>query len=73
MAKYLVQVPFIVVSDDYMDVEVEADSETEAKYTALYRYLNDEDMDVDMYSGNSFNSTIDSDNIDTWNVEEMDD
>jgi len=73
MAKYLVQVPLTVVSTDYIDMTIEANSETEAKNVALNKYLHNDYKCTDIYSGEDFDSTVNSDNIDIWNVEEIDD
>jgi len=71
MAKYWVQVPITVVSTDYIAITVEANSKTEARNVALNKYLHNEYKCTNIYSGEDFNATVDSDNIDIWNVEEI--
>ncbi len=57
MKKYTVQLVFNVESVDLLDVEVEANSQEEARELAEQKYYFEEE-DYDFYDGNAYSSEL---------------
>ena len=62
---------FKVVSTDFADVTVEADSPKEAIEQAVYEYENNTHVDYDYYSGAEIDSSLDTSYVTAWAVEEL--
>ena len=70
MKKYRVRMEFDIDSVDFGDITIEANSPGEAREIALKKYLSSESLDIDYYSSNAYNSSIRSEDINEWLVEE---
>ena len=71
MKTYLVRMEFDVDSIDFGDVRIEANSADEAKAIAIDKYFNTNDLDIDYYSSNVYDSTLRVEDSDNWEVEEL--
>ena len=71
MKTYLVRMEFDVDSIDFGDVRIEANSADEAKAIAIDKYFNTNDLDIDYYSSNVYDSTLRVEDSDDWEVKEL--
>lgn len=69
--KYTVQMQFNINSVDCLDVDVEAGSKEEAVDLAIKKYRDGNCDDADFYAADIWDSNIDYDNKDIWNVEKQ--
>jgi len=70
MKTYNVRLEFDVVSTDFADVEVKANSTEEALAIAIDRYHNDDSLDLDYYASNYLDTTL-SHSPEDWEVNEL--
>lgn len=68
MKTYVVRMEFDVDSIDFGDVVVEANSPEEAKQIVIDKYFNTNELDIDYYSSNTYDSTLRTEDSDEWLV-----
>jgi len=70
--KYRVRLEFNVVSTDFADINVEADTPEEARVVAAKTYLDAEgSLDLDYYAGDEIDTSLDTGYQLDWLVEEI--
>ncbi len=69
MKKYKVRLEFDIISTDFVDVEVFAKDEGEARLSALNAWYKSP-QDYDMYAGDYYDTSL-SENFDDFVVEEV--
>ena len=73
MKKYVVRLEFDVDSIDFGDVVVEASSRQEAIDIAIDKYFNTNELDINYYASDTYDSTLRTEDTDNWIVEEEND
>lgn len=66
---YEVRLELTLISDEYLDVEVEAYSKEEAKALAIAMYNNGEVDMSEQYASGSMDTTLDTSSVENWQVE----
>lgn len=71
--KYNVRLEFIVTSSDFCKIEVEAESEEEARKLApeVYQNMTYTDACIDFWAGSYSDSQMDLETLPEWEVEEV--
>ena len=69
--KYTVRLEFDINSIDFGDVAIEATSPEEAKQIAIFKYFNTNELDIDYYASEAFDSTLRANDSDNWLVEKV--
>jgi len=71
--KYTVRMEFDIESIDFGDVVIEATSKKEAVKLAIDKYLNSNELDIDYYAADVYDSTLRAEDSNNWKVEEVTD
>lgn len=69
--KYTVRMEFNVESIDFGDIVIEANSRDEAVKIAIDKYFNTDELEIDYYSADTYDSTLRVEDRDSWLVEEI--
>ena len=69
--RYTVRMEFDVDSIDFGDVVIEANSRDEAVKIAIDKYFNTNELDIDYYAADAYDSTLRVEDSDSWLVEEL--
>jgi flavin-binding protein dodecin len=67
--RYNVRLEFVLKQAQFLDIEVEADSESEARNIAVLRASEYIDDDKDIYDGEVIERTVDTCCVSDWQVE----
>ena len=69
--KYTVRMEFDIDTIDFGDVVIEAESREEAVAIAIDKYFNTNELDIDYYAADAYDSTLRVEDSDSWLVEEL--
>jgi len=69
--KYTVRMEFAIDSIDFGDVVIEATSKEEAVKLAIDKYLNSNELDIEYYAADVYDSTLRVKDSNNWKVEEV--
>jgi len=71
--KYTVRMEFNIESIDFGDVIIEATSKEEAVKIAIDKYLNSNELDIEYYAADVYDSTLRVKDSSNWTVKEVTD